>query len=55
VFADKTKFMVMYQDQNAGRSYSTKIENNSFEIVYEFKYFGTTGILHENLLIKTIS
>ena len=28
-------------DQNAGRSHSIKIDNNSFERVEEFKYFGT--------------
>jgi hypothetical protein len=42
VNADKTKHMVMYRDQHAGRSYSMKNENNSFERVEEFKYLGTT-------------
>jgi hypothetical protein len=39
VNADKTKYMVMARDQNAGRSHSMKIDNSSIE---EFKYFGTT-------------
>jgi hypothetical protein len=39
---DKTKYMVMSQDQNAGRSHSMKIDNSSIERVEEFKYSGTT-------------
>jgi hypothetical protein len=31
VNADKTKFMVMARDQNAGRSHSMKIDNSSIE------------------------
>jgi hypothetical protein len=42
VNADKTKFMVMSRDQNAGRSQYIKNENSSFERVEEFKYLGTT-------------
>jgi hypothetical protein len=34
--------MIMSRDQNAGRSYSTKIDNSSIERVEEFKYLGTT-------------
>ena len=30
VSADKTKYMVMSRDQNAGRSHSMKIDNSSF-------------------------
>jgi len=41
VNADKTKYMVMSWDQNAGR-HDTKIDNSSFERVEEFKYLGTT-------------
>jgi len=33
VNADKTKYMVMFRDQNAGRSYSMKIDNSSIERV----------------------
>ena len=42
VNADKTKYMVMSPDQNAGRSYSIRTGNSSFEMVEEFKYLGTT-------------
>jgi hypothetical protein len=41
VNADKTKYIIMSRDQNAGRIYSTKIDNSSIERVEEFKYFGT--------------
>jgi hypothetical protein len=33
VNADKTKYMVMSRDQNAGRNHSIKIDNSSFERV----------------------
>ena len=36
--ADKTKYMIMSRDQNAGRSHSMKIDNRSIERVEEFKY-----------------
>jgi len=42
VNADKTKYVVMFRDQNAGRTHSMKIDNSSFERVDEFKYLGTT-------------
>jgi len=41
VNADKTKYMVMSRDQNAGRIRNIKIDHNSFERVREFKYLGT--------------
>ena len=34
--------MVMSQDHNAGRIYSTKIHNGTFERVEKFRYLGTT-------------
>jgi len=40
--ADKTKYMVMSRDQNAGRSHNVKVDNSSFERVEEFMYLGTT-------------
>jgi len=40
VSADKTKYMVMSQDQNAGRIHSVRIDNSNFERVEEFKMFG---------------
>ena len=42
VNADKTKYMVMSRDRNAGRGCSVKIDNSSIERVKEFKYLGTT-------------
>ena len=42
VNADKTKCMVMYRDQNAGRSHSMKMDNSPIERMEEFKYLGTT-------------
>ena len=42
VNADKTKYMVLSQDQNPGQSYSLKTNNSSFEMVEDFKYLGTT-------------
>ena len=41
VNADKHKYMVMSQDQNAGRSNSIKIYNSSLERVEELKYLRT--------------
>jgi len=42
VNADKTKYMVISQDQDAGGSHSIKIYNSSFARLEEFKYLGTT-------------
>ena len=39
---DKTKYMVMSQDQNAGQKHSIKIDNSSFERVEGIKYLVTT-------------
>jgi len=40
VNVDKTKYMVMSRDQDAGRSHSMKTDNSSFERMEEFKYLG---------------
>ena len=40
VNADKTKYMVMCRNQNAGRSHNIKIDNSSFEREEQFKYLG---------------
>jgi len=37
VSADKTKYMVMSRDQNAGQNHSVKNHNRTFERVEEFK------------------
>jgi len=34
--------MVVSRDQNAGRIYSVRINNSTFESVEEFKYLGST-------------
>jgi len=44
---DKTKYMVMSRDQNAGRSHNIKIDNSFFERVEEFRYLGTT-LMNQN-------
>ena len=40
--ADKSKYMVMSRDRNAGRGHSVKIDNSSIQRVEELKYLGTT-------------
>jgi len=42
VNGDTTKYMVMFGDQNAGRSDSTNTDNSSFERVEGFKYLEQT-------------
>jgi hypothetical protein len=42
VNAEKTKYMVMSRDQNAGQNHNIKIYNKSFERVEQFKYLETT-------------
>jgi len=51
--ADKTKYMVMSQDETVGRSHCIKTDNSSFERVEEFKYLGTT-LTHQNSIHKEI-
>jgi hypothetical protein len=36
---DKTNYMVLSRDNNAGRSHNIKIDNSSFEMVKMFRYF----------------
>jgi hypothetical protein len=53
VNAEKTKYMVMSRNQNAGHNYNTIIDNKSFERVEEFKYLGATltnrNFIHEEI------
>jgi len=42
VNADKTKYVVVSRDQNAGWIHNMKTDNRSFESVEQFKYLGTT-------------
>jgi hypothetical protein len=47
VNADKTKYTVMSQEQNAGWSHNIKTDKSSSERVEEVKYLGTT-VKNEN-------
>jgi sorting nexin-29 len=53
VNAEKTKYMVMSRNQNAGHNHNIKIDNKSFERVEEFKYLGATlmdrNSIHEEI------
>jgi len=42
VNADKTNYMVMSREQNAGRIHSVSVDYSIFERVEEFKFLGTT-------------
>jgi len=42
VNADKTKYVIMSRDQNAGRIQNIKNDNNSLENVEQFKYLRKT-------------
>jgi len=53
VSADKTKYMVMSRDQNAGRIHSVRIDNSTFESVEEIKYLGTT-LRNQNSIAEEI-
>jgi hypothetical protein len=53
VNAEKTKYMVMSRDQNAGENGNIRIGNKLFETVEQFKYLGTTltnqNSIHEDI------
>jgi hypothetical protein len=53
VNSDKTKYMVMSQDQNAGPSHYMKTKNTSFERVEELKYLGT-NLTYQNSIQEEI-
>ena len=53
VNADKTKYMIMSRDQNAGHIRNMKFDNNSFESVEKFKYLGT-DLTHQNSIREGI-
>jgi len=42
VNAERSKYLVMSRDQNAGQNYNMKNDNKFFERVEQLKYFGTT-------------
>ena len=49
VSADKTKYMVMSRDQNAGLIQSVRIDNSTFERVEEFKYLEKTLTIQNSI------
>jgi hypothetical protein len=53
VNAEKTKYMVMSRNQNAGHNHDIKVDNKSFERVEEFKYLGAaltnSNSIHEEI------
>jgi hypothetical protein len=44
VNAEKTKYMVMSRDQNAGQNGNIQVGNKLFETVEQFKYLGPRGM-----------
>jgi len=53
VSADKTKYMVMSRDHNAGRIHSVRMINNTLERVEEFKYLGR-NVTNQNAIQEEI-
>ena len=53
VSADKTKYMVMSRDQNAGRIHCVRTYVSTFERVEEFKYLGTS-LTNQNSIAEEI-
>ena len=51
--ADKTKYMVMSRDQNAGRNHNIKIDNGSLRRVEEFRYL-LTNLTDQNSIQEEI-
>jgi hypothetical protein len=49
VNAEKTKYMVMSRDHNAGQNGYIQIGNKSFETAEQFKYLGTT-LTNQNII-----
>jgi hypothetical protein len=52
VNADETKYMVMFRDQNAGRSRNRETDNRSFEMV-EVSYYCRV-LNHDSSVVKPI-
>ena len=53
VNADKTEYMVISREQNAGGSHMIETDNSSSERVEEFKYLGTT-LTNQNFFRKKL-
>jgi hypothetical protein len=56
IIAEKSKYMVMSRDQNAGQNNNIKISDKSFERVEQLRYLGTAltnqNFIHEEIKIK---
>jgi hypothetical protein len=52
--ADKTKYVIVSPDQNAGRSQNITIDNSSYERVEQFKYSGT-NLTYQNSIQEQIN
>jgi len=52
--ADKTKYMVMSRDQNAGLNHNIKTDNTAFERMEDFKYLGTI-LTNQNCIQEEIT
>jgi hypothetical protein len=53
VNTEKTKYMVLSRQQNAGQNHDIKIANRSFENMAQLKYFRTT-VINQNLIRKKL-
>jgi hypothetical protein len=53
VNVEKTKYMLVSRNQNAGQTREIKIGNRTFENVSQFKYLGTT-VTNQNLIQEEI-
>jgi ribosomal protein S2 len=53
VNTEKTKYMLLSRNQNAGQSHDVKIANKCFENVAKFRYLGRT-ITNQNLIQEEI-
>jgi hypothetical protein len=51
--ADKTKYMVMSRNQNAGRCHNIKIDNSSYERLKGLKYLGAI-VTYQNYIQEKI-
>jgi hypothetical protein len=52
-FFEKTKYMVMSRDQNAGQNGYIQIGNESFETVEQLKYLGNSSSSSTGVLLPT--
>jgi ribosomal protein S2 len=53
VITEKTKYMLLSRNKNAGQNHDIKIANRCFENVAQFRYLGTT-VTNQNLIQEKI-